>query len=78
MKKYKKVLKEVAVCSKVICNRCGKEITPDVCGDEGRLLSVEKVWGYGSAKDGVKQTFELCEECYDEIVARFKIPPEEV
>ena len=69
MKKYQN--KEI---SEILCNQCGKKI--DVNNGivrEGVYLS-EMKWGYFSKKDGEEHSFELCEECYDNIVATFKIP----
>lgn len=52
------------------CNRCGKEMVAE------DVLSVEKRWGYFSNKDNEVHHFNLCEECYDEIIATFQIPVE--
>lgn len=52
------------------CNRCGKEMAAE------DVLSVEKRWGYFSNKDNEVHHFNLCEECYDEIIATFQIPVE--
>lgn len=72
MKQYQ--TKEIQEVSKIICNKCGKEI--DV--KDGRLvedvLQVEKRWGYPSEKDNEAHSFELCEACYDEFVKTFSIP----
>ncbi len=74
MKQYQ--TKEIQEVSKIICNKCGKEI--DV--KDGRLvedvLQVEKRWGYPSEKDNEVHSFELCEACYDEFVKTFSIPVE--
>lgn len=74
MKQYQ--TKEIQEVSKIICNKCGKEI--DV--KDGRLvedvLQVEKRWGYPSEKDNEVHSFELCEACYDEFVKTFFIPVE--
>ena len=52
------------------CNRCGKEMVAE------DVLSVEKRWGYFSNKDNEVHHFNLCEKCYDEIIATFQIPVE--
>ena len=54
-------LKETKEITKIICNRCGKE---------------EHTWGYFSGKDGESCSFDLCEECFDEITKGFLIPTE--
>ena len=38
--------------------------------DEGK-----KQWGYFSKRDGEIHSFLLCEDCYDEMVKKFVIPP---
>ncbi len=74
MKQYK--TKEIQEVNKIICNKCGKEIVVE----NGRLtedvLQVEKRWGYPSDKDNEVHSFDLCEECYDELTAAFSIPAE--
>ena len=73
MRQYIIHQKETKEIDKIICNQCGKEI-PVVKGVAGEdYLSVEKCWGYFSKKDGQTDTFELCEDCYDKLVASFKI-----
>lgn len=59
----------------IICNRCKKEIPVrnDVPREDG--LFVEKRWNYFSHKDNEVHRFDLCEQCYDELVAGFLIPP---
>lgn len=68
MRQYKK--EETEVIKKYICNRCGKELVQE------DVLSVEKRWGYFSEKDNEIHRFDLCEQCYDEIVSTFQIPIE--
>lgn len=62
---------------KTICNRCRKELKSN-----GKYLTegcfhVDYTFGYFSKKDGVRHRFDLCEECYDQIVGAFAIPVEE-
>ena len=62
---------------KVICNQCKKELR-----SEGKYLkegcfSVDYTFGYFSRKDGTMHRFDLCEDCYDKMVANFAIPVEE-
>lgn len=66
MRQYKE--EKTNVIDKIICNKCGKEIK------EADVLSVEKRWGYFSEKDNEVHHFDLCEQCYDEMVASFQIP----
>ena len=66
MRQYKE--EKTNVIDKIICNKCGKEIKQE------DVLSVEKRWGYFSEKDNEVHHFDLCEQCYDEMVASFQIP----
>ena len=62
MRNYKKIQTEKNTVTKIVCNKCKKEIT------------VEKRWGYFSHKDGELHRFDICEECYDTWIASFQIP----
>ena len=77
MRKMKKILVEQEKVQEVICNRCGRHF-PEEKRDVTDLetLHVEQCWGYFSEKDGERQSFDLCEECYDEIIKSFRVPVE--
>lgn len=64
MRTYKKVTCEKL--DKIYCDRCDKLCTDEVYGNEYAVL--EAMWGYASKKDGTKQEFELCEDCFDIVV----------
>ncbi len=58
----------------VICNSCGKRLA--VYGGilrEG-AIGIDHAWDYFSEKDGQIHHFDLCEECYDELIAGFRLP----
>ncbi len=74
MRQYEK--KERKEISKIICNKCGKEIVVKNDRPEEEAFSVDYRWGYFSGKDGEKHSFDLCEACYDELLASFLIPAE--
>ena len=59
---------------KIICNCCKKVILERNGIPKAEYLHVEKQWGYFSGKDGEKQEFDLCEECYDMWIGSFQIP----
>ena len=40
------------------------------------VISVDHTWDYFSEKDGQTDHFDLCEECYDQMTAAFKIAVE--
>ena len=72
MRQYKTEKQEKKEIDKIICNKCGKEIKVIRGVAQEDFLEVNKRWGYFSNKDNQEDTFELCEECYDEFVASFK------
>jgi hypothetical protein len=41
------------------------------------VADIKKEWGYFSLKDGRRDSFTLCEACYDRIVGQFVIPVKE-
>lgn len=59
---------------KIICNCCRKVIAERAAIPMADYLHVEKEWGYFSNKDGQKQQFDLCEECYDAWIKSLQIP----
>ncbi len=63
---------------KIICNKCGKEIPVTNGVPMGDFLHVEKRWGYFSDKDNDVHTFDLCEACYDAMIAEFMVAPHKV
>ena len=60
-----------------ICNGCGKALLERNGILQEDVFEGAKQWGYFSAKDGVTHRFLLCEKCYDLMVSKFVIPPEE-
>jgi hypothetical protein len=71
MLQTKKAVKVITETGLVICNMCGKHITPPKYHDT--FLSVNKTWGYGSPFDGETHSFELCLECYDKLLGEFQV-----
>lgn len=58
----------------IYCNRCGKRIEAENEVIKEGVFQVDKKWGYFSEKDGIMHSFDLCEKCYDKMIARFKYP----
>lgn len=58
------------------CNSCGKVLRVE----NGILLEdafeATKEWGYFSERDMEVHQFNLCEDCYNKLIAQFKIPVE--
>lgn len=58
----------------LFCNMCGREIKMEENREKEETLNVEQIWGYFSKKDGEIHSFDLCEDCYDQLIAQFKLP----
>ena len=72
MRQYQ--LKETKEINKIVCNQCGKEIEVSEGTPREGVFSVDYAWGYFSDKDGERHSFDLCESCYDKLLASFKLP----
>ena len=70
--------------TKVVCNRCGLTFddTNSQYGYEewqwDTIHEFDIEFGYGSKHDLDGWTFDLCEDCIEEIVTTFKIKPESI
>ena len=73
MRQYRDSLKETKEVTKIICNKCGREIMVRGGVPQEDVLNVTKRWGYFSNKDNQVDEFDLCETCYDEFVRSFRI-----
>lgn len=75
MRKYEDESKEVLV--QVICNQCQKELKLENGYLKEGCFAVDYLFGYFSQRDGIRHRFDLCEECYNKMIARFQMPVEE-
>lgn len=81
MREYKTINTQKRVESKVICNKCGMTYDDDVSeyGYEewqwDTIYPFKVEFGYSSKYDLQRWSFDLCENCIDEIVSTFKIKP---
>ena len=80
---YKNLLKnkaqkdgENSFLQRMICNACGKKLAVRQGIVLEGAISIDHTWDYFSEKDGQVDHFDLCEECYDQLTATFKIPVE--
>ena len=62
--------------TEVVCNKCGRKLEVENGYLREDCVAVYKTFGYFSRKDGVSMQFDLCEDCYDELVAQFVVPAE--
>lgn len=61
----------------VVCNRCGKMLKVENGMIKEGCFSADTIFGYFSEKDGLRHRFDLCEACYDALLADFSIPVSE-
>lgn len=59
----------------IVCNKCGKTLKITKGMVQEGVFCAEYQWGYFSKKDGEIHTFDLCEQCYDEMISGFEIQP---
>lgn len=70
MRKYKKKLRPEV--SDIICDICGKSCLSTCSMDDPGMAEyavLEASWGYCSKKDGQQFRNEMCESCFDKVVA---------
>ena len=60
----------------VVCNKCSNNLKVENGIVKEGCFRVQYEFGYFSKKDGEIQKFDLCESCYDKLVANFIIPVE--
>ena len=75
----------------VICNCCGKKmvvkdgVLREGCGKKlvvksGVLregaISIHHAWDFFSEKDGEIHRWDMCEECYDNLLGQFRVEPD--
>lgn len=77
MRQYRTELERTEKIEKIICNKCGKEILVSGGVPQEDVLEVKKRWGYHSRKDNQVDCFDLCEDCYDELIRSFRVKMEE-
>ena len=77
MRQFRTELERTEKIEKIICNKCGKEILVRGGVPQEDVLEVRKRWGYHSRKDNQVDCFDLCEDCYDELISSLRINMEE-
>lgn len=75
MRKYTKI--EENSLLEVSCNKCGKKLKVENGLLKEGCFHGENTFGYFSTRDGIKHSWDMCEECYDKLVEEFLIPVDE-
>jgi len=77
MKILKTAEKEIReeIVQDIFCNICGEKIQKNKLGYFEDFLGINKTWGYHSPFDGETHDFDICLNCYKEILDKMKIKP---
>ncbi|MCT4597339.1 MAG: hypothetical protein N4A50_05620 [Vallitalea sp.] len=78
MEKFEKKIIKDNVLTEVYCNKCGKLIYNEETNSKVDYINITKEWGYFSNKDMQVHSFDLCEKCYDSLIATFKHEPTKI
>ena len=60
----------------VICNCCGKKLVVKNGVLREGAISVHHAWDFFSEKDGEVHHWDMCEECYDNLLNQFRLEPD--
>ena len=61
------------ILKRVVCNQCGKALkVKNGILVEG-VFEGNQQFGYFSNKDGIRHSFDLCEECYNKLIEGFAV-----
>ncbi len=62
--------------TKVVCNACGKNLLVENGILKEECIHVDHDFGFFGSKDGESDSFDLCEACYEKMIAGFFVPVE--
>lgn len=60
--------------NEMYCNVCGRQLEMENGILKEDVFEAAKEWGYFSNKDLEVHKFNICEDCYEEMISKFKIP----
>ncbi len=58
----------------VVCNGCGRMLRVENGILKEGCFEGHQKFGFFSQKDGQEYAFDLCESCYDKMIATFMVP----
>jgi hypothetical protein len=74
MRVYREVTKVQDELDAVMCNQCGKIIESEDPFALNKIAEFHLYFSYGTNHDGETWRFDLCEDCIEKLVDKFKIP----
>ena len=69
-----RVYEEKKKMTKVVCNACGKKLLVENGILKEECIHVEHDFGFFGTRDGESDSFDLCEACYEKLIAQFAVP----
>ena len=69
-----RVYEEKKKMTKVVCNACGKKLLVENGILKEECIHVEHDFGFFGSRDGESDSFDLCEACYEKLIADFAVP----
>lgn len=73
MRKY---LEDKKTLCAVICNGCGRSLRVENGILKEGCYAGKQIFDYFSGMDGECHRFDLCEDCYQKMTGRFRVPVE--
>lgn len=58
----------------VLCNACGRRLSVENGIVLEGCFQGDMAFGYFSSRDGRRHRFDLCEQCYNKMIAAYRIP----
>ena len=72
-----RVFSEQNELKQVVCNACLRELQAENGFLREECIHVEHEFGFFGTRDGLRHSFDLCEDCYQKMIANFLLPPQE-
>jgi len=72
MRRYRN--EEKKVLENVSCNGCGRRLKVENGELKEGCFCARQAFGYFSSMDGEIHSFDLCEDCYRELIKKFTLP----
>lgn len=69
-----RVYEEEKKLTKVVCNACGKKLLVENGILKEECIHMEHDFGFFGSRDGESDSFDLCEACYEKLIADFAVP----
>lgn len=69
-----RVYEEKKKLIKAVCNACGKKLLVENGILKEECIHVEHDFGFFGTRDGENDSFDLCETCYEKLIADFAVP----